>query len=155
MSESNPELPVVNTEGERVALGPLRQDLIPVYHRWMNDLVGIDRLGLPPEPMTVEREPKGYDQAASSSDPIAFAIYERSAWRPVGTCTLTDVDHRHGTDGLVIHIRERADRDQGYGTEALRLLLDYAFCPWNPQCHAQHRRVQLSRPASLSQSRHP
>lgn len=154
MSESNPELPVVNTEGERVALGPLRQDLIPVYHRWMNDLVGIDRLGLPPEPMTVEREPKGYDQAASSSDPIAF-IYERSAWRPVGTCTLTDVDHRHGTDGLVIHIRERADRDQGYGTEALRLLLDYAFCPWNPQCHAQHRRVQLSRPASLSQSRHP
>ena len=29
--------PIVNILGERVALGPLRKDLVPTYYRWMND----------------------------------------------------------------------------------------------------------------------
>ena len=36
---SNPsgsEEPVLNIAGERVALGPLREDLLPLYGRWIN-----------------------------------------------------------------------------------------------------------------------
>lgn len=29
--------PIVNITGERVALGPLRRDLIPTHQRWFND----------------------------------------------------------------------------------------------------------------------
>ncbi len=29
--------PIVNIVGRRVALGPLRRDLIPAYLRWFND----------------------------------------------------------------------------------------------------------------------
>ena len=39
-TESNPpssEPPVLNVVGERVALGPLRADLLPLYGRWIND----------------------------------------------------------------------------------------------------------------------
>ena len=111
MAENDgPEQPIVNVGGDLVALGPLRDDLLPLYHRWMNDLATVDRVGMPPGPMTVEVETAWYDGAATTTEYIPFTIYERAGWRAVGTCTLTQVDHRHGTAGLMI-----------------RLLLDVAF----------------------------
>lgn len=34
----NGEQPILNVEGDLVALGPLRRDLLPLYTRWINDL---------------------------------------------------------------------------------------------------------------------
>jgi hypothetical protein len=34
----NGEQPILNVEGDLVALGPLRQDLLPLYTRWINNL---------------------------------------------------------------------------------------------------------------------
>jgi len=31
------ESPIISITGERVALGPIRRDLVPLYHRWIND----------------------------------------------------------------------------------------------------------------------
>lgn len=42
------ERPIVNIEGERVALGPLRRDLLPAYQRWINDFSAVRTLGTPP-----------------------------------------------------------------------------------------------------------
>jgi diamine N-acetyltransferase len=122
--EREPEQPVVNVVGERVALGPLRRDLLPAYHRWSNDLAAADRLGSLPRPVTLEGQTAWYEQEASR---ITFTIYERATWRPIGGCSLIEVDHRSGTAKLVILIGEADARGQGYGTEAVRLLLDFAF----------------------------
>jgi diamine N-acetyltransferase len=122
--EREPEQPVVNVVGERVALGPLRRDLLPAYQRWSNDLAAADRLGSLPRPVTLEGQTAWYDQEASR---ITFTIYERAAWRAIGGCSLNEVDHRQGTANLVILIGEADARGQGYGTEAVRLLLDVAF----------------------------
>jgi len=122
--EREPEQPVVNVVGERVALGPLRRDLLPAYQRWSNDLAAADRLGSLPRPVTLEGQTAWYDQEASR---ITFTIYERAAWRAIGGCSLNEVDHRQGTANLVILIGEADARGQGYGTEAVRLLLDFAF----------------------------
>jgi len=125
--EHEPEQPVVNVVGELVALGPLRQDLVPLYHRWMNDLATVDRVGMPPGPMTLEAEEAWYEGAAATTDYLPFTVYERVGWRAIGTCALTGVDHRHGTAEIVIHVGDAGDRGKGYGTEAVRLLLDVAF----------------------------
>lgn len=37
--------PIVNITGERVALGPLRRDLLPDYQRWLNDFGTAPMLG--------------------------------------------------------------------------------------------------------------
>jgi diamine N-acetyltransferase len=121
------ELPIVNVVGERVALGPLRRDLLPTYQRWMNDLSILRWFGAPMQPMTLEREAAWYDHEATVEGPIGFTIYERAGWRPIGNCALNEVDHRHGTAYLAILIGERDARGKGYGTEAVRLLLDFAF----------------------------
>ena len=122
--EREPERPVVNVVGERVALGPLQRDLLPAYQRFSNDLAAADRLGSLPRPVTLEGQAAWYDQEATQ---ITFTIYERATWRAIGGCSLIEVDHRSGTARLVMLIGEADARGQGYGTEAVRLLLDVAF----------------------------
>lgn len=41
------ETPILNVVGERVAPGPLRRDLLPVYERWINNLGTVRTIGLP------------------------------------------------------------------------------------------------------------
>jgi RimJ/RimL family protein N-acetyltransferase len=113
--------------GELIALGPLRRDLLPDYQRWINDLATAQRIGLQPRPMTTEQEAAWYEENATASDWITFTIYERSTWRAIGSCALVRVDHQHGTAEIVMMIGEPEARGKGYGTEAVRLLLDYAF----------------------------
>jgi diamine N-acetyltransferase len=46
--------PIVNIVGEKVALGPLSRDLIPLLTRWSNDLAARRNLGTP-LPQTLEQ----------------------------------------------------------------------------------------------------
>jgi diamine N-acetyltransferase len=126
MAKHEPDFIVV---GERVALGPLRRDLAASYARWMNQLELLDGLGhmgiATPESQekwvqdnlegSAKREPQG----------VEFTIYDRSDSRAVGTAGLFHISHAHGSAKFGIGIGER--RGQGLGTEATRLVLDYAF----------------------------
>jgi RimJ/RimL family protein N-acetyltransferase len=47
--------------------------------------------------------------------------------QPVGLAGLKDVDYRNRTAEFVIVLGEERARGRGYGTEATRLVLDYAF----------------------------
>lgn len=58
---------------------------------------------------------------------LAFVIYRRADWRPIGFTAWQNLDHRQRTAEFVIGIGEADCRGQGYGTEATRLMLDYAF----------------------------
>jgi RimJ/RimL family protein N-acetyltransferase len=120
------ERPIVNIEGELVALGPLRRDLLPTYVRWINNFSTMRTLGFAaPGPMTLEQETTWYDGQAAREP--AFTIYERATWRPVGNTGLHAVDHRNGSAVFGIMIGEPDCRGKGYGTEVTRLMLDYAF----------------------------
>jgi diamine N-acetyltransferase len=119
--------PLVNIVGELVALGPLRRDLLPLYLRWINDFGTTRTLGIPSGPMTWEQEEAWFNRAATASGEVPFTIYERASWRPVGTTALHGVDFRNRTATFGIMIGEPDRRGRGYGTEAARLMLDYAF----------------------------
>jgi diamine N-acetyltransferase len=121
------ERPIVNIVGERVALGPLRRDLLETYQRWFNDF-GTDRTqGDLPGPRTLERVERFYERRVNDVDSPTFLIYALDTWQPIGFTWLADVDHRHRTAGYAISIGEPAARGKGYGTEVTRLMLDYAF----------------------------
>lgn len=120
------EYPIVNIVGERLALGPLRRDLLPTYQRWINDFGALRTLGaVAPGPTTLEQEARWYD--AQPATEVRFTIFERATWRPIGTTALHGLDYRNRTALFGILIGEAEARGQGYGTEATRLTLDYAF----------------------------
>jgi diamine N-acetyltransferase len=119
--------PPVTIEGELVALGPLRHDLLTTYHRWITNLATLRTLDQPPLPLTLEQEQHWYEQAAATTDRVTFTIYERATWVPIGNTDLRDINHRRGTAEFGIMIGEPGARGRGYGTEATQLVLDYAF----------------------------
>ncbi|CAA9426043.1 Acetyltransferase, GNAT family [uncultured Rubrobacteraceae bacterium] len=121
------EQPILNIEGELVALGPLRRDLLPLYQRWINNLGTTRTLDLPPHPTTMEKEQDWYDQQSRAEDNVPFTIYERKTLRPIGNTGLDGVDHRNRSATFGILIGEPECRGKGYGTETTRLMLDYAF----------------------------
>jgi diamine N-acetyltransferase len=124
---TDPNAPILNIEGEQVDLGPLRREHIPLYLRWINDFGTTRTLGVPPRPMTLEQETAWYEQAAVDDGRIAFTIYERATGRAIGNCGLHEVDLANRRTVVGIMIGEPEARGRGYGTEAMRLLLDYAF----------------------------
>jgi RimJ/RimL family protein N-acetyltransferase len=127
---SNPlgsEEAVLNIVGERVALGPLRKDLVPLFGRWRNDLGAARVLGDMVGPVTAEEEGRWYEEQVKAEDRVFFTIYEREALRPVGGTNLFGLDFRNQHAGFGIVIGEPEFRGRGLGTETTRLMLDYAF----------------------------
>lgn len=117
--------PVLLIEGELVALGPLLRAHIELYLRWMNNLETTATLGRA-DVFPRESEERFYE-AATAEDQTAFTIYEKATLRPIGTTQLKNVSYRNGTAEFGILIGEPDCRDRGYGTEATRLVLDFAF----------------------------
>ena len=169
MSSDDPNFIVV---GDKVALGPLRRDLAADYARWMNELEvrrGLDYLGI----ATREGQEKWVEEnlergAAREPKAVEFTVYDRSDSAPVGTAGLFDISHAHGSAEFAVAIGER--RGQGLGTEATRLVLDFAFhvlqlhnvlletLEWNFAAltayeHAGFRRIGVRRGARVSRGR--
>jgi hypothetical protein len=91
---SRDEQPIVNIRGERVALGPLRRDLVPTYQRWDTDFA-TNRTTAIARPVTLEQEAAAYDRAAMSEQDVFFTIYDLASWRPIGKTYLESVDLRN------------------------------------------------------------
>jgi diamine N-acetyltransferase len=120
------ERPTVSIEGEAVALGPLRRELIPLYARWQGDFF-VQRTYRTPGPVTLDEAAARYERRAAGDGNFWFTIYERASWRPIGTTELSEIDWRGRTASYGILIGEAEGRGKGYGTETTRLMLDYAF----------------------------
>jgi RimJ/RimL family protein N-acetyltransferase len=126
MDSHEPDFIVV---GEKVALGPLRRDLAAAYARWMNQPEvrrGLDQMGIAtPESQEKWVEVNLERGAKSEPEAVEFTVYDRTDAAPVGTAGLLGIDHAHGNAEFAIALGER--RGQGLGTEATRLVLDFAF----------------------------
>lgn len=116
--------PLVNIEGEKVALGPLSRELIPLYQKWDTDFE-INYTTGSIRPVTREEEADAYDRYTRDKTFVLFTIYERQTWRPVGKTYLSLTSHNDAEFGIVIG--EKDCQGKGYGTEATRLMLDYGF----------------------------
>jgi len=130
MNEPVTERPIINIEGDLVALGPLREENIPLYVRWMNDYDTSSRLLTPPRPYTAEQEAAWVQQASNAENPT-FTIFERATWQAIGNCGIHAIDWVNRTTSVGIMIGEPSARGKGFGTEAIRLLLDHAFTVLN------------------------
>lgn len=119
--------PILNIVGEKVALGPHRRDLLPLYTRWINDFEVTRNLSMGLRPTTAEAEERWYDGIVKRDRDVLFTIYDLSTRRPIGSSGLHNIDHQNRTAEFGILIGERECWGKGYGTEATRLMLDYGF----------------------------
>ena len=119
--------PVLNMCGRKVALGPIRRDLISTYLRWINDFEVTRTLDLPMRPFPLEFEENWYQRMTQSDHDIAFTVYEGKTLRPIGNAGLHQIDHQHRSAEFGMAIGEKEFWGKGYGTETTALLLEYGF----------------------------
>ncbi len=121
--------PIINIVGERVALGPLRRDLLPLYQTWSNDFE-VTRFLDHIRPVSFEAEQDWYGRVIKKKDESPFTIYEKPRLRPIrpiGIAGLDEIDDANRNAEFYIMIGDKESWGKGYGTEVARLMLDYGF----------------------------
>lgn len=124
-SERNQPEPIISIWGDAVALGPSNHATRRLFERWENDALVAHLSGDPVRPTTSEAATAAF--TPETADAVRFAIYERPTHRCIGFAGLRHIDRAQGTAEFGISIGERDCWGNGYGTDATRLILDYAF----------------------------
>jgi len=68
-----------------------------------------------------------FEEREKSSADDSFAIHRREEDRPIGMISLSSIGRGDASADLSVILGEAEARDQGLGTEAIRLILSYAF----------------------------
>lgn len=123
---SSPQ-PLITLAGVRVAIGPLRRDLIPLYQAWINNLETSRFLSESGAVMTLDEEIQWFDQVVREPNARYFTVYTVDDFAPIGTANLHMINLRHRKANFGISIGEPSLRGKGFGTEAVRLVVDYGF----------------------------
>lgn len=111
--------------GERVYLSPRSLEDVEKYTEWMNDFRITDYTGRSHQSMTLEAEKKYLEEKIESE--VAFGIIESNENKLIGGIGLHKVNHIVRTAELGIFIGDKEYREKGYGTEAIKLILDFGF----------------------------
>jgi RimJ/RimL family protein N-acetyltransferase len=113
--------------GEKCYLSPVQAEDAEGWAAWFTDLDVTLPLGDEAYTVTgLEAEREGVLQTMRGHDPV-FSIVRLDTDELIGRCLLFSVNRTDRSAMLGILIGEKSCWNQGYGSEALILLLDYAF----------------------------
>ncbi len=111
--------------GERVRLRAPERDDIDRWLVWFNDPEVIETISVH-LPLSRDQEERFFQAQLDNSNDVLLAI-ETAEGRHIGTIGLHRVDRKNSHAELGISIGEKDCWSQGYGTDAIRTLLRFAF----------------------------
>jgi RimJ/RimL family protein N-acetyltransferase len=114
----------------RVFLRPFEASDAEIYRRWRADREPMALTGwrerAPLSLAQVERRIAGLVEE-QGKDTYAFLICLVDDERPIGEVMLMDIDRVNGSAEVGIFIGEPAEWGKGYGTDAVRAIVDFGF----------------------------
>jgi RimJ/RimL family protein N-acetyltransferase len=112
--------------GPTVYLRPLQRADAPLLVPWMNN-PEVTRTLARIRPLNLQLEEEYIDHVSRSERDLGLLLVVRAADRPVGAAGLHQIDARNRHAGFGIALGEPQECGKGYGSEATRLMLGYAF----------------------------
>lgn len=112
--------------GNRVQLRPFEKSDLALIVRWNND-PEIRNLTGEVFPSTLHSTEAWYDRIQDDPSRVWFVIEERETGHPIGECGLLRMFPAWRNTDLTIILGEKSSHGKGYGTEAINLLMNYAF----------------------------
>lgn len=115
--------------GDRIYLSPkgTSDDEIEKFTEWMNDFEVTDYTGRTGQITTLAGEKEWLENAAKDSNNRNFNIVDIENDKLVGTVGLENFNWINRSAVLGIFIGDEDYRSNGYGAEAIRLVLEYGF----------------------------
>ena len=113
--------------GENIYLSPrnIDEDVIEKITEWLNKFEITDCIGVSSQIIRLENERKYLEN--SKDNEIVLFIVRLEDDKLMGSIGLHSIDNINKSATLGIFIGEESGRNKGYGTEAVRLILDYGF----------------------------
>ena len=111
--------------GERLYLSPINSEDLETYVKWMNDIEVAKYIKQNTNLISLEAEKEYLEKA--SQEKYNFAIVLNDNDELIGNISLSKLDSINKTAELGIFIGEENNKSKGFGTEAIKLLLDYGF----------------------------
>lgn len=124
-------------EGKSVRLAPIDHDNDPeIESRWTHDPYYLRMLDFAPaHPLSIEQVKKKYEKIEKEIEEeknlFYFTIRSKEDDRLLGFARLYWIEWNNGNGWVQLGIGEAGDRDKGYGSEVLHMLLRYAFSELN------------------------
>lgn len=117
--------PTINVRGTKVALGPFSFKHFSTFLQYFQDpevAIYASATFTVPEFDTSEEDFKQYKKNAT-----LFTIFESNNLAMIGNSSLRNIDYLNGGATFSIIIGNKDYWGQGYGTEAIKLVIDYGF----------------------------
>lgn len=111
--------------GDRIYLSPKNIEDVTEFTKWLNDFQTTDYVGRSAQIMTIEKEREYLE--THQDDEASFVIVTEEDNKMIGTVSIENINHINRTGTLGIFIGDSKYREKGYGTEAIRLILEYGF----------------------------
>jgi diamine N-acetyltransferase len=112
--------------GQRVYLRPFEQSDLPALQVWINDPDIRWQIGEVRPSSRVDMEAY-YEKIRADTSRVLFTVVVKEGNRVIGEAGLLRMFPPWRTTDLTIIIGDKQAQGQGYGTETIHLLLDYAF----------------------------
>lgn len=126
-------------EGELVRLREYKQEDVKLAYKYINDPEILLNLGFGiPYPISLEKEQEWFDNQSKNKDTYNFAIESLEDVTYIGGCDIKWVYWKNSTVEVGIFIGNQQFRGKGYGTDAMKVLIDFLFN------QANINRIQLS-----------
>ena len=114
--------------GTKCYLSPIDVNDAGTYTRWLNDLEVTENLTLAATVIPLEGERELLQKLATGSTTQQdYAIINAENDTLIGNAGLININHLHKTAEAGIFIGDKSCWGKGFGTEALSLLIDYAY----------------------------
>ena len=111
--------------GDRIYLSPRNSEDVEKFTEWLNDFETTDYTGRSAIVTTLEGDRKYLEE--NSNPEATFVIVTLEDDKMIGTVSLEHIDWINRTATLGIFIGDKEFRSKGYGTESIRLILEYGF----------------------------
>jgi RimJ/RimL family protein N-acetyltransferase len=112
--------------GNSVSLRPLIEEDLSSYFNWINNRELV-QYNSSYKPISIFEHCNWFRSVSLQKDIAIFSIVENQTNRLIGTCSLRNINLLHKNAELQIRIGESEYQNQGFGKEAIQLLVDYGF----------------------------
>ena len=114
--------------GDQIRLRAIERDDIPTFVRWFND-PEVRQFLLAFAPMSQATEERWFEAQVARADDYVFAIeaHVENAWTHIGNVGLDQIDWKNRCARFGIVIGEKMYWGLGFGTDATRTILRFAF----------------------------